>query len=170
MNKEAKVVGISGPSRSGKSTLAKQLIDSLKPKKVLILDMDDYVLPAASIPKIKDRTDWERPESVDYERMIEVIENKNSEADFIIVEGILVFAHQELSQLFDFSILVKISKETFLERRSKETRWGDEPFWYLEHIWDSWLKYGQNIQPDIRLSGEDSISDHSIKLIVERLA
>lgn len=169
MNKKAKVIGISGPSQSGKSTLAKQLGDNLKPQKVLILDMDDYVLPEASIPKIKDRTDWERPESVDYDGIIATIEKCDDDYDVIIVEGILVFAHQELSQLFDLSILMQVSKETFFERRSRETRWGNEPHWYLEHVWDSWLKYGQNFQADINLSGEDSMSDQSIKSIVERL-
>lgn len=169
MNKSPKVIGISGPSQSGKSTLARQLQDHLIPKKVSVLDMDEYVLPEASIPKIKDRTDWEVPESVDYERMLKVIGNQELASDFIIVEGILVFAHQKLSQLFDLSILVEISKETFLERRSKETRWGDEPQWYLEHVWDSWLKYGQHSNVDIKASGEDIFSDQSIKSIAERL-
>jgi nicotinamide/nicotinate riboside kinase len=27
----------------------------------------------------------------------------------------------------------------------KEKRWGFEPKWFIEHVWQSYLKYGQTI-------------------------
>jgi hypothetical protein len=39
-------------------------------------------------------------------------------------------------------LFVEIDKETFLKRKARDLRWGKEPRWYMEHIWDSYLKFG----------------------------
>ncbi|WP_436515362.1 uridine kinase family protein [Ekhidna sp. To15] len=163
------IIGIGGCSRSGKSSLACRIKEQLSSKQVLLLDMDDYVFPASQIPKIQDRTDWERPESVDYYRLCQAIEENGSAYDVIVVEGILVFANQQLLSLFDTTVWIQVSKETFLDRRRKETRWGDEPDWFLEHVWKSHLQYGQFLEADFIISGEAEVPDLTFKELISSL-
>ncbi len=139
---EAKIIGIGGVSRSGKSILARKLEKAIHGT-VLVLSQDDFTRPISEIPLIQDRTDWEQPDSIDFERLIAHIRDQKNSFEFIIVEGLLAFANEELNTLYGMTILLTISKETFLARRKKETRWGKEPDWYLEHVWESYLRSGE---------------------------
>ncbi len=160
------IIGIGGCSRSGKTSLARKIKEQLSNQRVLLLEMDYFVLPESKIPKIKDHTDWERPESIDIKRLCQAIEDHRKDYDVIVVEGILVFAFEELRKLFDTTVWMQISKETFLERRKVETRWGKDPDWFLEHVWNSFLKYGQYPEADFILSGENQISKEVLRSIV----
>ena len=160
------IIGVGGSSRSGKSSLARRIKDHLSLEKVLLLDMDDFVYPESKIPKIKDRADWECPESVDFNRLRQVIQKNSANYDVIVVEGILVFANKELSELFDTTVWIQISKEAFLERRKKETRWGDEPDWFLEHVWASHLRYGKFPDADFVFSGGEPFQSEAIQAIL----
>ena len=154
----AKVIGIGGCSRSGKSSLALQISDYLPDKKVLLLDMDDFVFPEVNIPKVKDRTDWERPHAVDFDRLCFTIKNQQLNYDIIVVEGILVFAEEKLIELLDITVFIEITRKLFIERRLKETRWGHEPHWFIDHVWNSHLLYGQYQNADFFISGAEKIS------------
>lgn len=163
------IIGIGGCSRSGKSSLARQIKEKLLEKKVLLLDMDDFVFPESEIPKIKDRTDWECPESIDYQKLVQPIHASVRDFDTIVIEGILAFANDELLSLMDTTIQMEISKDTFLERRRLETRWGDEPEWFLEHVWESHIKHGQYPKADFIVSGEAKITQQSILEILKKI-
>ena len=163
-----KIIGIGGCSRSGKSSLAQKIKERLQEKRVLLLDMDDFVLPESRIPRIKDRVDWERPESVNFEGLIQTIKDHQASYDIIVVEGILIFANDELLRLFDTTVHIQISKQTFLKRRQKETRWGNEPDWFISHVWDAYLKYGQLGTADFTLSGEESIPNFMVDSIIKK--
>lgn len=140
--KQCEIIGIGGVSRSGKSTLAQKLKDSFDGP-VLILAQDEFVRPESEIPKIKNRTDWEHPASIDFERIKAEVKAQKRNYGLIIVEGLLAFYDPFLAAMFDKSVLMKISRQTFMERRKQETRWGEEPDWYLDHVWDSYMKFGQ---------------------------
>jgi hypothetical protein len=43
----------------------------------------------------------------------------------------------------DKKVFVEIPKSLFLERKIKDKRWGEFPEWYMEHIWQSYEKYGK---------------------------
>ena len=66
---------IGGCSRSGKSSWAQKLVwqHRLENKTAVVLCQDDFVKHIDKIPKIRDRTDWETPHSIDYERLITVL-------------------------------------------------------------------------------------------------
>ena len=163
------LIGVGGCSRSGKSSLALKIKDQLSDSRVLLLDMDDFVFSETHIPPIRDRVDWERPESVNFNQIVASIEENQDSYDVIIVEGILVFANQQLKDLFHTTIKIKISKETFIRRRKREVRWGEEPDWYLEHVWDSYLTFGQYPEADFILSGEKVISKENLDEIIDSL-
>ena len=136
-------IGIGGVSRAGKTTLS-NYIQSLYPKKKsLIIPMDEYVIDEDKIPRIKDRIDWETPASVDYEKIKEKIKESVEAYDLVITEGILIFYSEELNRLFDKRIFLDIPKSLFYLRRHSDKRWGEEPKWYLDYVWESYLNYGQ---------------------------
>lgn len=162
----AQIIGIGGISQSGKSTMARRIKEMLPKKRVLILEMDAYVFPEAELPKIKGIADWDRPESMDFDKIIAAIIENQSSYDLILVEGILPFANDYLRRFYNVTVFSQISKETFLQRRKIETRWGQEPEWYWEHVWDSYLKFGQYPTADYVLSGEEEIPESMLQEII----
>lgn len=137
------IVGIGGVSRAGKTTLAKQVKKQFEQegKTVDVFCQDEYVKPKFSIPKVQGFPDWERPSSIKWDTLNREIQK--SQADVKIVEGLFAFYPASLRSTYDLKIFIEIEKETFESRRSSDKRWDKEPEWYMEHIWRSYLKYGQ---------------------------
>ncbi len=52
----------------------------------------------------------------------------------------------------------------FLDRRSRDSRWEIEPQWYIEYVWDSYLKYGKLPQGHeaLILDGSRPISEEKV--------
>lgn len=155
-------IGIGGVSRSGKTSLAfliKKTIEA-RGETAVVISQDDFVFNENLIPKIRHRADWECPESVDFQRYRNEIIEKKVVYQHVITEGLLNFWDAETDALFDRRLFISIKKDIFLSRRMEEKRWGFEPKWFLEHVWKSYLKYGQTILHEPRkgvllLSGND---------------
>jgi nicotinamide/nicotinate riboside kinase len=156
------IIGIGGISRSGKSFLAQKLKVEFNRKnmKTIILEQDVFVLPEQSIPMIRDHIDWEIPESIDWIRLKETITHHVKENEVVIVEGLMVFWDNNLSKMYDRRILINLDRDSFMARKKRDLRWGLEPDWYIEHIWNSFLIYGQMPEPsdlDIIIDGAREI-------------
>lgn len=139
------VIGIGGVSRAGKTRLARKLAGHFRGqgRTAVILHQDEFVFPEAEIPTIRGKADWEHPGSIDFERFRQAIAAQAETVDVVIAEGLLAFYDAAVNALYDRCFFMKISKATFLERKARDLRWGREPDWYMEHIWESFLKYGQ---------------------------
>lgn len=137
------VIGIGGISNSGKSHLADNLVTHFRDRSTKIISQDNFVLPKDEIPEIIGHVDWEVPESINFVKFKQTIIEAIKSHDFVIVEGIFAYYNKEINGLYDKKLFIEISKETFLERKIKDTRWGIEPAWYMDHIWKSYLKFGQ---------------------------
>lgn len=161
------ILGIAGASQSGKTTLAKMLEQVLSEKQynVVTLHQDDFAQASMLIPHIKDHIDWEIPASIDFERFQMAIELHRHKCDILIVEGFLNFYAPPIFQYFDKAIFLDIDKATFLERKRKDLRWGKEPEWYFQHIWNCYLQYGQppkSDQPILRLNSNEKIEESQL--------
>ncbi len=153
------IIGVGGVSRSGKTTFAKELQVHYqhKGKSVRLLSQDNYVIAEELIPKVQDRVDWELPQTIDLSRLLKTIEA--NQADVLIIEGLFAFAFEVLNKRYDLKIFLKIGKEIFLYRKSIDRRY-NEPQWFIEHIWKSYLKYGSIDETDKIyniLNGEEAI-------------
>ncbi|WP_425390466.1 uridine kinase family protein [Ekhidna sp.] len=163
------IIGIGGASQSGKSTLSKRLEKLFSQKKVHIIEMDKYTFLEKNIPKINGLTNWEVPESIDFNKILEAIKDSRQNYDIIIVEGMLAFIYETLNKEYDLTIFMKIGKNTFIRRREKETRWGSEPAWYLKHVWEAYLRFGQYPAADIVISGENITSANDLTPIIQKI-
>jgi nicotinamide/nicotinate riboside kinase len=163
------VIGIGGVSRSGKTSLAFLIkrIAEQRGETAIVISQDDFIFEENMIPKIRHRTDWERPESIDFQKYKTAIIDGKTTHQHVITEGLLNFWNGEISALFDRYFFVTIEKNVFLNRRMVEKRWGFEPKWFVEHVWKSYLKYGQTVlaQPKngvLLLSGNDDFDERMI--------
>lgn len=136
-------VAIGGVSNSGKSKLALEIKKYLVGKKVIILCQDDYVLPTSKLHMINDHIDWESPGSIDMARFRQAILSESDKCDLLISEGLMIFHHPEITDLFQKKIFIDLPEKEFFNRKKQDFRWGQEPGWYIEHIWESYMKFGQ---------------------------
>lgn len=134
-------IGIGGISRAGKSTLARQIIDKYSDKKRVILHQDDYINAGYDIPQIQERIDWEVPESIDFVRLKYDFKWISENVEIVVLEGIFAFYDNEINKMYDIKIFVDLDYEDFMSRKTQDTRWGNEPNWYIQHIWNSYKKH-----------------------------
>ena len=154
------VIGIGGISTAGKSKLAETLKEYFSEKKVKVLCQDNFAMSTHHIPKINGHTNWEIPESIDFDKFYSKILEEKNENDIVVAEGLFVFFEKRLLEIFNKKIFMTISKKTFLERKSIDFRWGEEPDWYKEHIWNSHFHFCNQFQNQgfaFQLSGENPV-------------
>lgn len=137
------IVAIGGPSNSGKSDLAKALAGSLAVRSTAVLCLDDFVFPESQLPRIRNHIDWEHPVTINLPMLQDKLLETAEKFDITILEGFLVFAWQELRVHFHRNLFIEIPRSVFLARKKKDLRWGLEPDWYIDHIWDQFLRFGQ---------------------------
>jgi uridine kinase len=139
------IVGIAGGSGSGKSTVAKKIIDELSQNySVNYLQQDSYYIDRSHL-SVTDREiiNFDHPDAIDFKLFIHqinqlrtnnVIEMPNynfqthtrnskttiiNPGKIIIVEGILIFNRVEFRDLFDYKIYVETSDDIRFIRRLK---------------------------------------------------
>lgn len=134
-----KLLLIAGVSRSGKSSFAKAIVSAFE--SAIHLEQDRFVKEEKDIPKIKGRTNWEVPESIDWKAWNLAITKAISNSQLVIAEGIFCFHEPTWVDKADLTLLLDSTKKEFLERRKHERRWGQEPDWYLEYVWQAHLEY-----------------------------
>jgi len=156
------IIAIGGASRSGKTTLAKAIQAHINRgiKSCTILHQDDFVYPKPLIPSIDGKTNYECPESIDFETLRKAIYRAEKKFDIVIVEGFLIYCNDKLARSFDEQIFLEIARETFLERKKEDKLWPEPDPAYRAFIWESFLLYGQAPEDDeiLFLSGEEEIN------------
>lgn len=135
------VIGVSGGSASGKTTVANQIKDVFK-ENVELLSHDFYYLPLDHLP-FEDRIklNFDHPDAFDTERLIEDIKKlkqsmpierpvysyteytrlaetiRVNPAKVIILEGFMIFVNEKLRELMDIKVFVDADADERLIRR-----------------------------------------------------
>lgn len=155
------VVGISGATCSGKSSLARSLYDHFTQhsadelvRNVRLIHQDDYFYKRDSshhtwIPHMN-YINREILSALDMPRMcldVQTILNSpedesQQQQNILIIEGFLIFNHSELWQLFDIRIHMKVSGQVCLQRRLKRQYNPPNPPGYFEQfLWPFYEKH-----------------------------
>lgn len=138
------LIGVTGGTASGKTTLCKNLQQQLKKsfpdKNIVILSQDSYyITPALGTDRVK--RNWDVPEALDFSLLaqhlaqlktgedIEVpdwdfVEHKRKDqghclgvADIYLIEGIFVLNDKQIRDHLDLQIFVDVDSDTRLARR-----------------------------------------------------
>jgi uridine kinase len=155
-----KVVGISGCSCSGKSTIARMLRDhitSTRQERVKIICMDNYYHPPENIPMNQDHNvpDWDTVKAFDVEKVLQDINTIFNENDLslLIIEGILLFDFGEhFSSILHVKVFLDIDMETLIKRRSQRIypdEYKDPPNYIQNIVYSSHLKSKENLPPGV---------------------
>lgn len=144
MKKQAIIIGISGPSASGKSLLANTIVNELGSNQVAVISEDAYYKDNSHLP-LQDRTkiNYDHPDAFDHAllaqhlRALQQGESINipvyshsqhirlpdvrhiDERRIIVLEGILLLADQTLRDLMDIRIFMSTPLDVCLLRRLK---------------------------------------------------
>ncbi len=164
------IIAISGISNAGKSKLASRIADYYKDQSTIVLCQDNYANQTLAIPKINGHTNWEIPESINFDKFYDKIVESAALFDIVITEGLFVFYEPRLINLYDKSIYLSVDKDTFIDRKKNDLRWGKEPEWYMQHIWDNHFKYCSEIlsrRDAFQISGEEPVDFDSVIRFIE---
>lgn len=136
------IIGFCGGTGAGKSTLVEQAARFLGKENTLILAQDHYYkhLPELTFEE-RAQINFDHPNALDFDLMVSDLQKLKSETSidrpvysfaehlrtnetvpfdskpFILVEGILVFAHQPLLSLFDYKVYIEADKQLRVQRR-----------------------------------------------------
>jgi uridine kinase len=160
------IVGVSGGSGCGKTTLLQELQKRFPSPQLSILSQDDYYLP---VDRTADnhKINFDVPEALDLDALYnDVLELKNgrsitkteytfnnADADpseivtvpsqILIVEGLFVFHHQQIKSLFDHLIFIDAEEDVRFKRRLKrdmsERGYSEES---IRYKWDHQVEAG----------------------------
>lgn len=136
------IIGITGGTGSGKSTVARAIFESVPEKKASIIEQDCYYKDQSQLPaEERVKVNYDHPLAFDTELMIKqlqellkgktiekpqydfTIHNRRKETtlveptDIIIVEGILVLDSPKLRDLMDIKIFVDTDADVRIIRR-----------------------------------------------------
>jgi uridine kinase len=136
-----KIIGVAGGSGSGKTTLAEMLLNHFGVERASVLFQDSYYIDRSHEFKGDGSVNFDHPDAIDWTLMQQHIKNlrageainvpvydfihhtRKSEsillkpAEFIIVDGILLFVHDHIRSLFDTRLYVETSEPVRYQRR-----------------------------------------------------
>lgn len=151
--KKRVVVGISGVSCGGKTTVASALYNWLgglaENGQGTLLMQDDYYLPFDELPlnTFTNFKEFDEPESVKMHEIRETIirwleQPEPEETQVLIVEGTMIFTDATICELCDLRYLVHVDFEVARERRSKRNYPVPDPPLIMEkNIWPKYIKH-----------------------------
>ncbi|QAA83110.1 uridine kinase [Aequorivita sp. H23M31] len=138
------IIGITGGTGSGKTTVVEQIVEELPPDEVCVISQDSYYHDTSHL-SLDNRTkiNFDHPQAIDFDLLVShlrelkkgnsfeqpvysfVEHNRTGETittspkKVIIVEGILIFTHPEIREMFDIKIFVHADSDERLIRRLK---------------------------------------------------
>ncbi|XP_010623742.1 nicotinamide riboside kinase 1 [Fukomys damarensis] len=154
------VIGISGVTNGGKTTLAKNLQKHLP--NCTVISQDDFFKPASEIEKDENGfLQYDVLEALNMETMMADISCwmgnpgsslgptagcRTEEIPILIIEGFLLFNYKPLDTVWNKSYFLTIPYEECKRRRSKRVYEPPDPPGYFDgHVWPMYLKHRQEM-------------------------
>lgn len=144
MSKQPIIIGISGPSASGKSLLANTIVNELGSEQVVVISEDAYYKDNSHLPLAeREKINYDHPDAFDHALLCEHLKQLQQgkpvnipvyshskhirlpqtrhvgRHTIIILEGILLFSDQALRQVMDIRIFMSTPLDVCLIRRLK---------------------------------------------------
>ncbi|XP_077281226.1 nicotinamide riboside kinase [Temnothorax americanus] len=152
MSKQWFVVGISGATCSGKSTLADKIRDTF-PTSITLRQDDFFLLPDdprhVKIQELN-HINWDVITSLDMQKMYsdvrKILESPGRTATaskrLLILDGFLLFKHKAIADLCDCKYFLTLTKEQCWERRKNRIyEPPDVPGYFDKIVWPEYVKY-----------------------------
>lgn len=136
------IIGICGGTGSGKTTIARRIIETIGRERVILIEQDSYYRNLADMPlDERHQTNFDHPDSIDSEMLMNHIKRlrrgqpiempvydfkSHTRSDktehiepkpVVIVEGILIFAEPRIAELLDVKIFVDTPDDIRFIRR-----------------------------------------------------
>lgn len=135
------IIGIAGGTGSGKTTVVKNIVESLPEGEVDVLPQDSYYKDSSHIPpEERQKINFDEPAAFDWDLLIKQLKDLKSgksiemptysyltcsrlpetipmnPRDVVLVEGILVFSNEELRNMMDIKVFVDADADDRLIR------------------------------------------------------
>lgn len=144
MTKQAIIIGISGPSASGKSLLANTIVNELGTDQVVVISEDSYYKDNSHLPiEQREKINYDHPDSFDHALLCKHLSQLQQwesvdipiyshskhirlpetrpvgQHKIIVIEGILLFSDKSLRDIMDIRIFMSAPLDVCLIRRLK---------------------------------------------------
>lgn len=142
MKNNVMIIGIAGPSASGKSLLANTIVDELGSDHVVVISEDSYYKDLSELPfEKRSQINYDHPDALDHTLLIQHLQDlqqlksvevpiydyakherkketkKIGQFRIIVLEGILLFVEKPLRELMDIRIFMDTPLDICLLRR-----------------------------------------------------
>ncbi|CAL1290319.1 unnamed protein product [Larinioides sclopetarius] len=155
------LIGISGCTNGGKTTLASALANHFPGS--IVVNQDTYFRSDDSkehilIPELNHKN-WERLEAVDWEAMMAYLENiiflpPPNDDSLLIVEGHIIFNHPKLRNIFHKRYFLTLDREECVRRRIQRVYDPpDIPGYFDKCVWPMYLLNLKDVRdncPDVK--------------------
>lgn len=113
MRIQGRIVGIAGPSCSGKTTVARGLAARMKAR---LLHLDRFWISGAHRPLVAGHESFERPDQYEGEALLRAALHAADEGD-VVIEGFLLFTYPGILEACSSAFLLDVSHEELVRRR-----------------------------------------------------
>lgn len=163
------IIGISGPTCSGKTSVAKKLHESIEGS--VLIDQDTYFITDEDDPRhvlIQELNhfNWELLSSLDMSKMYTDIKNiietsnedikdgeSNNKCKVMIIEGFLLYNYKPIADLCDKKYFINIDKQVCWDRRKNRVYSPpDVPGYFDKVVWPEYLRHKQKLSSDKSLN------------------
>jgi uridine kinase len=137
------IIGICGGTGSGKTTIARKIVEAVGAGNVILVEQDSYYRNMSDMPlDTREKANFDHPDSIDSELLVNHLRRLKSGLpvempvyDFsaevehiapkpvVIVEGILIFAEPRILELMDVKVFVDTPDDIrFIRRLQRDIR------------------------------------------------